>query len=166
MANTILTQQVEAREGSDMDPIKEFCAYISKSFFEPDIQAVRIILGTAFTHYIKDLPTISLFVVGPPSSGKTSITVEALSGLQGMFGTNQAWGKHVDHTSPDDSNTNKHYKDNEAVEILSTINPNTFLSHQQGVHAPGLLEQINKNGPVKELCSTVGAILGIELFGT
>ncbi len=89
--------------------------------------------------------------------------VEALSGLQGMFGTNQAWGKHVDHTSPDDSNTNKHYKDNEAVEILSTINPNTFLSHQQGVHAPDLLEQINKNGPVKALGSTVGAILGIEL---
>ena len=45
---------------------------------------------------------------------------------------------------------NKNYKENEAVEILSTINPNTFLSHQQGVHTPGLLEQLNKKGPMKE----------------
>jgi len=153
MANTILTPLVEMREGSHVDPLNEFCAYISKSFFAPDIQAVRIILGAAFAHYIKDLPPIWLFVVGPPSSGKTSITIEALSGLQGMFGANQPWGKQVSTdimSGNTDGNVNLNYKTNETVEILSTINPNTFLSHQQGVNAPGLLEQINKKGPVKE----------------
>ncbi len=150
MANTILIQQVEMSEGSDVDPLSEFCAFVSKSFFEPDIQAVRIILGAAFAHYIKDLPPIWLFVVGPPSSGKTSITVEALSGLQGMFGTNQPWGEQIEESMGEAKNTNRSYKPNEAVEILSTINPNTFLSHQQGVHAPGLLEQLNKKGPMKE----------------
>jgi len=154
MSHQILTQQVEMREGSDVDSLNEFCAYVSKSFFEPDIQAVRIILGAAFAHYITDLPPIWLFVVGPPSSGKTSITIEALSGLQGMFGEGQPWGPQaegeIDLTTGMAKKQNKNYKETEAVEILSTINPNTFLSHQQGVHAPGLLEQLNKKGPMKE----------------
>ena len=70
MANTILTQQVDANEGADVNPLKEFCSHISESFFEPDIQAARIILGTAFAHYIPKTPPIWMFVVGPPSSGK------------------------------------------------------------------------------------------------
>ena len=66
MANTILTPQVEMSEGSDVDPLKEFCSHISESFFEPDIQAARIILAAAFAHYIPDTKPIWMFVVGPP----------------------------------------------------------------------------------------------------
>lgn len=143
MANTMLTPQVEMREGSDVNPLNEFCSHISESFFEPDIQAARIILGTAFAHYFPRVAPIWMFVVGPPSSGKTAITIEALSGLTGMFGKGQAWGKQVDLSRGTDDNVNPHYKDNEAVEIMSTINNNSFLSHQIGVDDPGLLEQIS-----------------------
>ncbi len=145
MTFEILNQQEEAREGTDVNPLREFCSHISESFFEPDIQAARIILGTAFAHYFPRVAPIWMFVVGPPSSGKTAITIEALSGLTGMFGTNQPWGKHINEMSLDGSgkNTNPHWKDNEAVEIMSTINNNSFLSHQIGVDDPGLLEQIS-----------------------
>lgn len=143
MSHKILTQQVEMREGAHVDLLKEFCSHISESFFEPDIQAARIILGTAFAHYFPRVAPIWMFVVGPPSSGKTAITIEALSGLTGMFGKGQAWGKQVDLSRGNDDNVNPHYKDNEAVEIMSTINNNSFLSHQIGVADPGLLEQIS-----------------------
>ncbi len=145
MTFEILTQQVDAREGADVNPLKEFCSHISESFFEPDIQAARIILGTAFAHYIPNTPPIWMFVVGPPSSGKTSITVEALSGLQGMFGPGQAWGPKFKSGREGEDDTlvsGGNWKEDEAVEILSTINTNTFLSHQIGVDDPGLLEQL------------------------
>ena len=150
MTFEILTQQVDAREGADVDPLKEFCSHISKSFYKPDIQAARIILAAAFAHYIPDTKPIWMFVVGPPSSGKTSITVEALSGLQGMFGPGQPWGPHIEQVKFEAKNTNRSHKSAEAVEILSTINANTFLSHQCGVEAPGLLEQISGKKAVKE----------------
>jgi len=144
MANTILTPQVDAREGADVDPLKEFCSHISKSFYKPDLQAARIILGTAFAHYFPRVDPIWLFVVGPPSSGKTAITIEALSGLTGMFGPGQAWGpKSVSKVGEEDKVlSGQGWREDEAVEILSTINSNSFLSHMQGQKSPGLLEQI------------------------
>jgi hypothetical protein len=150
MAITILTPQVDEREGADVNPLREFCSHISESFFEPDIQAARIILAAAFAHYIPDTKPIWMFVVGPPSSGKTAITIEALSGLQGMFAVNKPWGPHIEEVRGEAKNTNPNWKEAEAVEILSTINANTFLSHQIGVDSPGLLEQVSGKKAVKE----------------
>lgn len=136
-----------------MEEFKTLMGAIETHFYKPDIQAARIIMASAAAHYIPKLPPIWMFVVGPPSSGKTSITVEALSGLQGMFGPNQPWGPSVDSDGTDDRQSNPYIKDQDAVEILSTINANTFLSHQivgKGMPPPGLLEQLNKNGPTKE----------------
>ncbi len=142
-------------EKSTMDQLME---HISKCFYKPDIQAARIILGTAFAHYIPKQPPIWMFVVGPPSSGKTAITIEAISGLTGMFGKGQAWGDVKGGKAEDGSlaekmggtagaKSNPKQRSGEAVEILSTINPNTFLSHQiggkKGQEDPGLLEQFN-----------------------
>ncbi len=79
-----------------MEDMKKLMDHISKSFYKPDLQATRIILGTAFSHYFPRVDPIWLFVVGPPSSGKTAITIEALSGLTAMFGPKQPWGPHVE----------------------------------------------------------------------
>lgn len=137
-----------------MEDMQKLMDHISKSFYKPDLQATRIILGTAFSHYFPRVDPIWLFVVGPPSSGKTAITIEALSGLTNLFGPGQEWGPHIagsDKAQADGPNTNKNLKDNEAVELLSTINSNTFLSHMQGKdQAPGLLEQIVRGKPYKD----------------
>ena len=133
-------------ERKQMNTMEQLMAFISECFYKPDRQAARIILGTAFAHYIPNTNPIWMFVVGPPSSGKTAITVTALSGLQGMFGEGNSWGRktagEIDEKTGMPTKRNKAEKDNEAVEILSTINTNTFLSHQIGVDDPGLLEQI------------------------
>ena len=131
--------------------MKELMDHIGDSFFQPDLQAARIILATAYAHYIPGVKPVWMFVVGPPSSGKTSITVEAISGLTGMFGDGQTWGKakvmeDYDAMVPGgmEKNTNVQRKVNESVNVLSTINTNTFISHQMGVKNPGLLEQIGR----------------------
>lgn len=136
-----------------MEDMKKLMDHISKSFYKPDLQATRIILGTAFAHYFPRVDPIWLFVVGPPSSGKTAITIEALSGLTGLFGPGKPWGPHITtkQGQADGKNTNPDLKDQEAVELLSTINSNTFLSHMQGKdQAPGLLEQIVRGKPYKD----------------
>jgi len=129
-----------------MNKMEELIEWVGKSFYKPDLQATRIILGTAFAHYFPHVKPIWLFVVGPPSSGKTAITIEALSGLTGMFGLGQEWGaKSIEKVGEEDKIiTGGNWKEDEAVEILSTINSNSFLSHMQGQKAPGLLEQISR----------------------
>lgn len=150
-----------------MTTMDKLMAFIEECFYKPDLQAARIILGTAFAHYIPNTNPIWMFVVGPPSSGKTAITVTALSGLQGMFGEGQQWGRRgegeIDKNTGLPKKRNKAEKSNEAVEILSTINPNTFLSHQIGVDDPGLLEQISKAKPVYEKDETRKIVSGNAL---
>lgn len=144
-----------------MTTMEKLIAHIEDCFYKPDLQAARIIYGTAFAHYIPDTNPIWMFVVGPPSSGKTAITITALQGLQGMFGEGNLWGARDGGggggdvmTAPQALKKNRHHKPNEAVEVLSTINPNTFLSHQiggkKGSDDPGLLEQINEGAAVLE----------------
>ncbi len=153
-----------------MKEMEDLLKHIEESFYKPDLQAARIIIGTAYAHYFKDVDPIWMFVVGPPSSGKTAITITALSGLTGMFGEAKSgykkpWGPVIEY-NPDTGKvwqSNKDYKEAEAVEILSTINPNTFLSHQIGVDDPGLLEQISKNKPHYEKDGTHKIVRGNAL---
>ena len=52
-----------------------------KWFEAPDLQAVRIVLGAARTHYLNIGDPVWLFLVAPPGSGKTTMNIMATSGL-------------------------------------------------------------------------------------
>jgi hypothetical protein len=62
-------------------PLAELERIIRSSFFEPDIQAIRIILGTIQAHRLSLGDPAWLFVVAPPGSGKTTMSVMGASGL-------------------------------------------------------------------------------------
>jgi len=127
------------------DPLQDLYDHLEKWFYKPDLQATRIILGTAYSHYLPSKAPTWLFVVGPPSSGKTAISITALQGLEAMFGKDQPWGFSPDLKGDPKKNINPHRKEQESIHTVSVMNENTFLSHQVGAHEPGLLEQL---GPV------------------
>lgn len=53
--------------------------HISEWFYAPDLDALRISLATAVSHFSLADDPVWLYVVGVPGSGKTSIIVECLS---------------------------------------------------------------------------------------
>ena len=55
------------------------------SFFEPDIQAIRIVLGTIQAHRLDLGDPAWLFVVAPPGSGKTTMSMMGAMGLQDVI---------------------------------------------------------------------------------
>lgn len=63
---------------SRFDPINEV---LLKWFASPDLQAVRIALGAARTHYLDLGDPVWLFLVAPPGSGKTTMNIMAAAGL-------------------------------------------------------------------------------------
>ncbi|MCH7802438.1 MAG: hypothetical protein IH937_00020 [Acidobacteria bacterium] len=52
-----------------------------KWFYQPDLQAIRIVLGTAKAHYLDIGDPAWLFVVAPPGTGKTTTSIMAACGL-------------------------------------------------------------------------------------
>ena len=66
-----------------LDPSEErdrhrFCdleAILNRFFYKPDIQAIRIVLGTSQAHYLKVGDPAWLFIVAPPGTGKTTIAI-------------------------------------------------------------------------------------------
>lgn len=54
--------------------------HINKFFFEPDIEALRIVLASIACHLNPGDP-VSLFIQGPPGSGKTKLHINAILGL-------------------------------------------------------------------------------------
>jgi hypothetical protein len=48
---------------------------ISRWFYEPDLQAIRITMGTAQSHYLGAGDPAWLFTIAPPSTGKTSLAI-------------------------------------------------------------------------------------------
>ena len=142
-----------------MDPFKPLFDHISEHFFQPDLQAARIILGTAYSHFLKkNKKQAWLFVVGAPASGKTSITISALRGLESMFGESQPWGTKGRDTTDDSDfglegaewkdtqdkgvEKNPRRRTDSKVKLVSVINNNSWLSHHAGTQAPGWLEQL------------------------
>ena len=63
------------------DPLQAVEALLKQHYFEPDMQAIRIVLGTAKAHYLDVGDPAWLFVVAPPGSGKSTISIMAASGL-------------------------------------------------------------------------------------
>lgn len=85
MSYEILNQQVEANEGADVvehrpsEPLDELYELLKKRFHKPDLQAVRIVLGTAISHYLNPPYPVWLSVVAPEEVRKAMVAM--LSGL-------------------------------------------------------------------------------------
>jgi hypothetical protein len=96
MSNTVLDQQtcvlqtptnptdqsktnVSARQ--TVTPLQELEAALKASFYEPDIQVIRIVLGAIQAHRLDLGDPAWLFVVAPPGCGKTTMTIMGACGL-------------------------------------------------------------------------------------
>ena len=61
-------------------PLDELNELLEKRFYKFDLQAVRIMLGAAKSHYLDSLEPVWLLLVGRGSSGKTTM-LDLLTGL-------------------------------------------------------------------------------------
>jgi hypothetical protein len=55
---------------------------LEASFYKPDLQAVRIVLGTIKAHQLQIGDPAWLFVVAPPGAGKTTMSLMGAAGLR------------------------------------------------------------------------------------
>lgn len=68
-------------------PLNEYSSFTSldkilqKWFYKPDLQALRIVLGTIKAHYLNLGDPAWLFVVAPPGTGKTTMSIMGACGL-------------------------------------------------------------------------------------
>lgn len=56
---------------------KQLTDHLTTWFYRPDIEALEIVLSALCSHYTIDSDPIWLFLIGPSSSGKTSIAINA-----------------------------------------------------------------------------------------
>jgi hypothetical protein len=63
------------------DPLAPLRKLLEKWFYKPDFQAIRIVLGTMAAHYLNIGDPAWLFVVAPPGSGKTTMSILGASNL-------------------------------------------------------------------------------------
>jgi hypothetical protein len=63
------------------DPFTPLRFALERWFYKPDLQAIRIAMGTIKAHYLKIGTPAWLFVVAPPGSGKTTMTIMSACGL-------------------------------------------------------------------------------------
>jgi hypothetical protein len=59
-------------------PIGAFCdldTILRRFYYKPDLQAIRIVLGTIEAHYLKVGDPAWLFIVAPPGTGKTTMAI-------------------------------------------------------------------------------------------
>jgi hypothetical protein len=71
-------QEADSRKVS---PLEELECVLRANFYKPDMQAVRIVLGAIQAHRLNLGDPAWLFVVAPPGSGKTTITIMGTCGL-------------------------------------------------------------------------------------
>lgn len=57
---------------------------LQKWFYKSDLQAIRIVMGTLKAHYLKVGDPAWLFVVAPPGSGKTTVSIMGAAGLDSI----------------------------------------------------------------------------------
>lgn len=60
----------------------ELSSHLSKWFYRPDLEALRIIYSAVAAHHLPKTEPIWPIVIAPPSSGKTSIAVSPLLALE------------------------------------------------------------------------------------
>jgi hypothetical protein len=56
-------------------------AVLRRWFYNPDTQAIRIVLGTIEAHYLNIGDPAWLFVVAPPGAGKSTMSIVGAAGL-------------------------------------------------------------------------------------
>jgi hypothetical protein len=66
-------------EQSAIDRWTSLAAHLNHWFHEPDLEALRVGLAATVAHFCPDDDPVWLMVIGPPSTGKTAILIEALS---------------------------------------------------------------------------------------
>jgi hypothetical protein len=63
------------------DPFRPLREVLERWFYKSALQAIRIAMGTIKAHYLKIGTPAWLFVVAPPGSGKTTVTIIGACGL-------------------------------------------------------------------------------------
>src|SRR5438445_4197967 len=70
---------------STPDPVKEgweaYTTHVKRWFFQPDLEAVRVTLAAAASHFHKDCDPFWLFILGPSGADKTSLCINSLLDL-------------------------------------------------------------------------------------
>jgi Cdc6-like AAA superfamily ATPase len=77
------TPQVEQLQA--LDRWSELINYLNEKFYKPDIEALEVALSVAISHYFKQQESVWLMILGPPSTGKTSVLMGALGALQETY---------------------------------------------------------------------------------
>ena len=62
-------------------PLSQLYDLLKTWFYKPDLEAIRIVLGTLKAHYLDVGDPAWLFVVAPPGTGKTTISIMSACGL-------------------------------------------------------------------------------------
>ena len=63
------------------DPLSELFDLLEEEFYNPDTQAIRIVLGTMQAHYLDIGDPAWLFVIAPPGCGKTTMSIMTAGNL-------------------------------------------------------------------------------------
>lgn len=74
--------ETEIVNGSRSGQFEELNDFLETWFYKPDLQAIRIVLGTIKAHYLKIGDPAWLFIVAPPGAGKSTISIMGAAGLE------------------------------------------------------------------------------------
>lgn len=61
--------------------LEQFTTHLKQHYYQPDIEAIEIVLAVVAAHYVLDADPIWLFLEGPPGTGKTEMGITPLYGL-------------------------------------------------------------------------------------
>jgi hypothetical protein len=94
-----------SQDSGSNTPLVKLEQILKKNFYKPDIQAIRIVLGTIQAHRLNLGDPAWLFVVAPPGSGKTTMSILGTSGLPdvlmlGDFSENTFLSGFYGHSQP------------------------------------------------------------------
>jgi hypothetical protein len=86
IANAVESAEVDsapqgANPPAQISPLNELEHVLKSSFYKPDLQAIRIVLGAIQAHRLNLGDPAWLFVVAPPGSGKTTMSIMGTCGL-------------------------------------------------------------------------------------
>ena len=72
---TLPTPAAIDHPGSEIDIFQPLKELLEAHFYKPDLQAIRIVLGTIQAHYLNVGDPAWLFVVAPPGTGKSTMSL-------------------------------------------------------------------------------------------
>src|SRR5262250_236375 len=81
MSTAIPAQTLAPAPRKGTNPFAVLKSEIKRRYYKPHLQAVRIVLGAVKSHYLNLGDPAWLFIIGPPGTGKTTITIAASANL-------------------------------------------------------------------------------------